>query len=177
MNKQYGKQVEFLTVYIREAHALDGAMPNDRPDSPIVEEPVTAQERKEVATRCAGALDMSPMTMLIDNMKDTTSQAYAAFPDRLYLVGKDGKIAFAGDRGPMGFNPDGLEDAVREALGMEPIKRESTERGFDRSRRGFGGRGGDRGGRGGDGGDRGGREGRGGDGSDRGGRGGDGDGL
>ena len=115
MNKQYGKQVEFLTVYIREAHALDGAMPNDRPDSPIVEEPVTAQERKEVATRCAGALDMSPMTMLIDNMKDTTSQAYAAFPDRLYLVGKDGKIAFAGDRGPMGFNPDGLEDAVLQA--------------------------------------------------------------
>jgi len=160
LNKQYGKQVEFLTVYIREAHALDGAMPTDRPDSPIVEEPVTAEERKEVATRCAGALDMSPMTMLIDNMKDTTCQAYAAFPDRLYLVGKDGKIAFAGGRGPMGFNPDGLEDAVREALGMEPIKRESTERGFDRSRRGFGGRGGDRRGFGGRGGDRGGRGGR-----------------
>jgi hypothetical protein len=151
-----------LTVYIREAHALDGTMPNDRPDSPIVEEPVTAKERKEVATRCAGALDMSPMTMLIDDMKDSTCQAYAAFPDRLYLVGKDGKIAFAGDRGPMGFNPDDLEDGIRKALGMEPIKRASSERGFDRDRRGFGGRGGDRPGSRGRGGDRGGRGGRGG---------------
>lgn len=143
-----------MTVYIREAHALDGTMPNDRPDSPIVEEPVTAKERKEVAARCAGALDMSPMTMLIDDMKDSTCQAYAAFPDRLYLVGKDGKIAFAGDRGPMGFNPDVLEDAIREALGMEPIERKRSERTFGRGgrggdRRGFGGRGGDRGGRGG----------------------------
>ena len=153
-------------MYIREAHALDGTMPNDRSDSPIVEEPVTAKERKEVATRCAGALDMSPMTMLIDDMKDSTCQAYAAFPDRLYLVGKDGKIAFAGDRGPMGFNPDVLEDAIREALGMEPIERKNSERTFGRGadRRGFGGRGGDRRGVGGRGGDRGGRGGDGGDG-------------
>ncbi len=158
-------------VYIREAHALDGAMPNDRPGSPIVEEPITADERKAVAKRCAGTLDMSPMTMLLDDMSDSTCQAYAAFPDRLFLVGKDGKIAFAGAQGPMGFDPDALEDGIREALGLEPIQREksSRNRGFRRSGegRGFGGRD-RRPGSGGENGRRDWRRGRGGEGGDQG---------
>lgn len=116
-------------VYIREAHALDGASPRGgRDGDPIVEEPVTLEERKTVATRCSGALDMSPMTMLIDDMKDSTCRDYAAFPDRLYLVGKKGRIAFAGPPGPRGFDPDLLEDAIRAELGLKPLERPDAGR-------------------------------------------------
>jgi len=44
------------------------------------------------------------------------NKAYSAHPDRLYLVGKDGKIAYAGAPGPQGFNPDQLEEAIRAEL-------------------------------------------------------------
>ena len=41
-------------------------------------------------------------------------------------MGKDGKISFAGARGPRGFKPDELEDAIRAELGLKPIKRKKS---------------------------------------------------
>ena len=49
---------------------------------------------------------------LLDDMDDTASKAYASLPDRLYLIGKDGKIAYAGARGPRGFKVDVLQKAM-----------------------------------------------------------------
>ena len=115
-------------VYIKEAHALDGASPKRGKGAPVVEEPLTFDERKAVAQTCSGALDMSPLKMLIDDMKDTTSTAYAALPDRLYLVNKDGTLAYAGGPGPRGFLPDELEDAIREELEL-PKKERKAESG------------------------------------------------
>ena len=56
------------------------------------------------------------MPALIDGMDDAVNKAYQALPDRLYLVGKNGEIAYAGDRGPFGFKPDELETAIRAEL-------------------------------------------------------------
>lgn len=109
-------------VYIREAHALDGAAPRGGDGYPLVEEPSSFEERTSVAQVCVAELDMSPLKTVIDDMDDSTSSAYASFPDRLYLIGKDGKIAYAGDRGPRGFLPDELEDAIRVALELTAIE-------------------------------------------------------
>ena len=48
-------------------------------------------------------------TKSIDNRVDAS---YSAKPDRMYLVGKDGKIAYAGGRGPFGFRVPELTDAI-----------------------------------------------------------------
>ena len=53
-------------------------------------------------------------------MEDKASKAYASLPDRSYLIGKDGKIAFAGDKGPRGLRPDLLEEAIK--MEVEKIK-------------------------------------------------------
>ena len=53
---------------------------------------------------------------MLDDIDDTASTAYASLPDRLYLVGKDGEIAFAGDKGPRGFKPDLLPKAIEVEL-------------------------------------------------------------
>ena len=116
MYETYHKDVEFLVIYIREAHALDGVSPMGGRGMPLVEEPTTKEERKAIARTCSAKLDMSPMTVLIDDMKDTTNASYSGHPDRLYLVGKDGKIAYAGDRGPWGFKPDELDKAIQAEL-------------------------------------------------------------
>ena len=111
-------------IYIREAHAIDSPWPMGGKDgAPIVEDPVTFEERVAVAQRCADALDMSPIPMLIDGIDNKVGLAYAAWPDRLYLVDKKGKLAYVGGPGPFKFEPDELEDAIRDELGMEPLIR------------------------------------------------------
>lgn len=128
LHATYGEKVEFLVVYITEAHALDGRSPKGGADgSPIVEEPVTLEERKAIARRCDIAIGLAPMRILIDDMKNTAGTAYAGHPDRLYLVDKAGRISYAGGRGPFGFSPDELEDAIRLDLKLTPIERKAKK--------------------------------------------------
>lgn len=68
-----------------------------------------------MANTCVNDLKISIPT-LIDDMENSTARAYKSWPDRLYLVGKDGKIAFAGETGPEGFEPGKLEVALKAEL-------------------------------------------------------------
>jgi hypothetical protein len=45
----------------------------------------------------------------VDEMDNAVAEAYASMPDRLYLVGADGRIAHVGGRGPFGFKPGDLK--------------------------------------------------------------------
>jgi hypothetical protein len=113
----YGDRVAFFVVYIREAHPLDGRAPLGGGEHPIVEEPLTLAERQSLATTCMAKLELEPIPALVDNMDNKVNRAYAAAPDRLYLVGRDGGIVYRGGRGPFGFKPDELEAAIRKELG------------------------------------------------------------
>lgn len=85
---------------------------------PILEDPQSWEERHAAAELCMGKLALEPIPALIDELDDAVNAAYEAWPDRLYLVGKDGHIAMRGDRGPFGFKPELLEAAIREELGL-----------------------------------------------------------
>ena len=111
-------------IYINEAHALDGLNPMGGGSAPVVEEPLTLEARKKVAQKCMGALDLSPMTMLVDGIDNKVAADYVAFPDRMYLVDLKGKIAYTGKEGPRGLKPDDLEDEIRILLELEPIPRD-----------------------------------------------------
>ena len=52
----------------------------------------------------------------VDEMDDKVMVAYAAWPERLYLVGKDGRTAYAGAPGPAGFSPTELKEAIEIQL-------------------------------------------------------------
>ena len=106
-------------MYIREAHALDGRSPLGGNGDPVVEEPQNLEERDEVAEVCLTKMELRPIPAVIDKMDNAVEKAYAGHPDRLYLVGRDGTIAYQGGVGPMGFLPDELEAAIRAELGLE----------------------------------------------------------
>ena len=55
---------------------------------------------------------------LVDDILDNTAKSYAALPDRLFLVGKNGKLAYVGGRGPRGFKVEELAKAIRKEVGM-----------------------------------------------------------
>ncbi len=86
---------------------------------PIVEDPVTLEERNEVAKVCMTKLALEPIPALVDDMDDADSTAYSAHPDRLSLIGRDGTIAWRGGPGPMGFKPEELDKAIRKERGRD----------------------------------------------------------
>ena len=108
--------MQFYIVYIREAHAIDSRSPMGGAGSPIVEDPRTLAEREGVAQVCLTKLELEMIPALVDDLQDTASQAYGGWPDRLYLIGEDGNVAYQGGRGPFGFDPDELEQAILEEL-------------------------------------------------------------
>ncbi len=109
--------MQFFVVYIREAHALDSEWPMTGRGHPLVQEPVDDAERRRLATQCTTALELAMIPTLVDGIDDAVGRRFAAWPDRLFLVGKDGKIAYAGGPGPAGFKPEELEAAIKTALG------------------------------------------------------------
>ena len=73
------------------------------------------EERVEVGSACMLKLGLE-MPALVDEMDDTVATAYAAMPERLYLIGTDGRIAFKGGVGPMFFRPKEWEEAIASHL-------------------------------------------------------------
>jgi hypothetical protein len=112
MFQRYQDQVNFVAVYIREAHPTDGwrMKSNDRAGV-TVEQPATHEQRRAVAATCCAALKMS-MPLVVDEIDDRVGKAYSAFPDRLYLVDRCGRVAYRGGRGPFGYQPRELEQQL-----------------------------------------------------------------
>ena len=96
--------VEFRIVYIREAHAADGRKPSRFAEEKGITEHDDYGERCSIADMMMEEENIT-IPCIIDNMDNQTNQDYAAWPDRIFIVRKDGRIAIAAARGPKGFNP------------------------------------------------------------------------
>ena len=112
----YKNEIAFYLVYIREAHADDGwRTPRNMQQEIHFNEPTTDEERTEVASVCQITLDLK-VPMLIDSIDNDADNKYVGLPMRLYLVDREGKIAYAGDLGPFGFDPDSWEEAIKDQV-------------------------------------------------------------
>jgi hypothetical protein len=117
LQTRYAGRVDFLVVYIREAHPEEGWVINHNRDQGIrISDPTTDDARHKVASECALRLQIK-MPVVVDAVDDSIASAYGALPDRLYLIGSGGRIAFQGDPGPWGFDPSALETAIEKELG------------------------------------------------------------
>jgi hypothetical protein len=117
MARRYDGRVQFLAVYIREAHPLDGWIISENVRSGIaVSDPTTLEQRREVASTCATGLRMQ-MPIVVDDVDNAVASAYGGWPDRLYLIRRDGRVAYRGGEGPFGFKPAELERAIERELG------------------------------------------------------------
>lgn len=110
--QQYHQKVQFYMIYIREAHPIDGW---DIGSDYRTHDPKTIEERREVAGQCETALQYGIPT-LVDEMDDVVMEAYAAWPERLYLINSSKHIAYKAELGPWGFKPDELKDAIDREL-------------------------------------------------------------
>ncbi len=83
----------------------------------MLAQPTTFEQRVEAAHACQLGMDISIPT-LIDEMTNAVGEAYAAMPDRLYLVDAAGRVAYRSGPGPFGFKADEFAAAVASLLAV-----------------------------------------------------------
>ncbi len=114
--RRYRDHAAFLGVYVREAHPTDGwQMRSNEKVGVSVAQPKTLSERTAVAQQCFVRLKPS-LPWLVDDMNDATGHAYSGMPARLYIIDTTGHVAYKGGRGPFGFKPGEMEQALLMTL-------------------------------------------------------------
>ena len=99
--------MDFLTIYIREAHPTDEWMmkSNEKEkDDVCYKQPKTIEDRIAIANDFTKRYKFA-VPFGIDEMSNAANDAYAAWPERLYIVDERGQISYKGGNGPFKYNP------------------------------------------------------------------------
>lgn len=67
---------------------------------------------------CTRGLNLTLPTV-VDGMENAVARAYAAFPDRIYIVDGEGRVAYKGRLGPSGFDVGEARSALGRLVGPE----------------------------------------------------------
>jgi hypothetical protein len=102
----------------------------------VYHQPTTFEERRDLAETACDFWEMQ-LPVLIDTLEPSAGVLYRSWPNRLYLIGTDGKIVYRGPEGPRGVKMREGEKALRKALGLpegEYVTPEGRRRGGRGSR-------------------------------------------
>ena len=103
-------KIELVFIYIKEAHPADEwQMDSNLEDGVVFDQPTNNEERMLRARAFVSEMDLEAPT-LVDDIRNTANACYAAWPERLYVIGTDGRIAYKGGMGPFKFDTDELEE-------------------------------------------------------------------
>ena len=113
LQKRYGSRIPFLLVYIREAHATGNwqSTRNEREGVTLVPADNMA-EKEEHAVMCSRKLHL-PFPAVVDGMDGAVENAYAAWPSRLFVIGKNGRIRYGTRLTELDFHPEELQAALQ----------------------------------------------------------------
>ena len=114
--REYRDRVEFYIVYIEEAHPIDSWQVSDNvSDDVLVATTKTSDERYKVAGVCLTKLGLE-LPALVDELDNRVERAYTGWPDRLYVIDRDGLVAHKSAAGPFGFKPADVEATLKRIL-------------------------------------------------------------
>ncbi len=115
----------FYIVYIVEAHASDvWQMEANLRQNVVIASPRSFTERETVADSCVRNLHIE-IPALLDNFRNTTEAAYTGWPDRLYVIDGEGRVAYKSKPGPFGFHPAEVAAKLRQIV--EPLQQSPTD--------------------------------------------------
>jgi len=99
-------------VYITEAHPSDvWQMQSNVKDKVVFASPKNEEERAFIAGACVRKLGIK-LPAVLDEFGNSTERVYTGWPDRIYLIDGNGRVAFKTKPGPFGFKPDNLAAAL-----------------------------------------------------------------
>ena len=97
---QYGDRAAFFTVYVIEPHPQDDPSPytgeewltrDNQREGILYQQPTTEVARRAVATAARDGMNIQ-IPIVVDNMQNTTWEAYGSAPNAAYLIGTDGRV-------------------------------------------------------------------------------------
>ena len=108
----YNEDIEFLIVYIREAHP---EMLREGNKTGIVGRPKDIDERTILASECVAKYKFT-IPMVIDGMDGKVNDDYKAHPVRVTVTDIDGKVAFYAGPGPFDFRLPPVERVLKKLI-------------------------------------------------------------
>ena len=109
----------FLVVYITEAHPSDiWQMQSNIKDQVVFASPKNEEGRAFVAGACVRKLGIK-FPAVLDEFGNSTEHSYTGWPDRLYLIDGQGRVAYKSRPGPFGFKPDDLAAALARTAAVQ----------------------------------------------------------
>ena len=79
-------------------------------------QPKTLQQRVAIANDFTKRLNY-PLPFGIDDINDAADKAYAAWPERLYIIDETGRIAYRGGNGPFNYYPNEVRSWLAQRYG------------------------------------------------------------
>lgn len=114
--REYGDRAAFYVVYIEEAHPIDRWQVDDNlEDDILVASTKTTDERYKAAGICVTKLNLE-LPAVIDGPDNRVERAYTGWPDRLYVIDREGRVAYKSAAGPFGFKPAEVEQTLKRIL-------------------------------------------------------------
>jgi hypothetical protein len=116
LHQRYRDTVAFYVVYIQEAHPIDAWQVDDNlEDDVLVASTKNLDERAAVAGVCLTKLGIK-LPALVDEADNRVEQLYTGWPDRLYVIDREGRVSYKSAAGPFGFKPSEVETALEELV-------------------------------------------------------------
>ena len=114
--EKYATRADFRLIYIREAHD-EGQWQSSINQREGVSLPPARDlaDKKAHADLCVRKLGI-PFPVMVDGMDEPAEKAYAAWPSRVYVIGRDGRVAFNSYLGEQDFHPAELDAALSAAF-------------------------------------------------------------
>jgi Spy/CpxP family protein refolding chaperone len=93
--KDYASSADFLVIYTKESHPLNGwEVDRNKSDQVRIEQPKTETDKIGVAKKAREVLKLN-LPFAVDTDKDATATAYGTFPNGAVIIGRDGTVAYA----------------------------------------------------------------------------------
>lgn len=86
-------------------------------------DPKSLDERANVAGVCVRNLGIE-FPAVVDEADNRTERAYTGWPDRLYVIDRDGRVAYKSAPGPYGFKPAEMAETLTRVVGRRPVPAE-----------------------------------------------------
>jgi type I thyroxine 5'-deiodinase len=83
-------------------------MTSNEKESVCYAQPRTLEDRLTIARDFVKRFEYH-IPMLVDRITNDADEIYAGWPERLYVIDENGRVAYKGKVGPFGYNPDDLD--------------------------------------------------------------------
>ena len=84
-------------------------------DKIVIAKPKSFEELSELGQICVVKLGIKFPAVVV-TFDNATERAYTRWPDRLYVIDRDGRVVYKSRPGPFGFQPQGVAETLQRLI-------------------------------------------------------------